>query len=79
MGGHIWPWEALIFHRCARRVGGRAGRRPDVARIDEKKKNEHPVAKIEHPALIFSSMRATGRGAGGSAPDVARIDEKNKK
>ena len=35
--GHIWPWEALFFHRCARRDGGRAGRRPDVARIDEKK------------------------------------------
>ena len=34
--GHIWPWEALFFHRCARRDGGRAGRRPDVARIDEK-------------------------------------------
>ena len=33
----------------------------------KKTKNEHPVEKIEHPALIFSSMRATGRGAGGSA------------
>ena len=30
-----------FFHRCARRDGGRAGRRADVARIDEKKASIH--------------------------------------
>ena len=37
-----WVGEVLFSYRCARRDGGRAGRRAGVARIDEKK-GEHPV------------------------------------
>ena len=31
---HMRPYPDSIFHRCARRVRGRAGRQADVVRID---------------------------------------------
>ena len=50
--GHIWPWEALFFHRCARRDGGRAGRRADVARIDEKNGQASTLDSIFRPCMV---------------------------
>ena len=63
--GHVlalyWPYMAIygqggasglyFFHRCARRDGGRAGRRADVARIDEKKGRASTLDSIFRPYM----------------------------
>ena len=68
--GHIWPYLDSIFHRCARRVGRRAGRRADVARIDEK-------FTRGASGLIFFIDARDGTGGGQVGRRVSRASMKN--